>query len=96
MIQGWYWKGKLDASHSQGLKVQRKKVIKKIITFDSSKYLNMRVTFDIFTLTGWSSWRWPQKGVNSTVTIRWLLWLETWVLSKYTLDCNSDDYSLLR
>ena len=25
-------------------------------------------------VTGWSSWRWPQKEVNSTVTIRWLLW----------------------
>ena len=44
MIQGWYWKEKLDAGHSQGLKGQRRaaKVIKskkKEQSGDSSKHL---------------------------------------------------------
>ena len=44
MIQGWYWKEKLDAGHSQGLKGQRRaaKVIKskkKEQSGDSSKHI---------------------------------------------------------
>ena len=44
MIQGWYWKEKLDASHSQGLNGQRRtaKVIKskkKEQSGDSSKHV---------------------------------------------------------
>ena len=41
-------KGKIRCKSLSGIK--GKTVIKKIITFDSSKYLNMRVTFDVFTL----------------------------------------------
>ena len=46
--------------------------------------------------TGWSSWRWPHKGVNLTVTKCGDLNLETWALGNYNLTCNSGDYSLLR
>ena len=42
-------KGKIRCKSLSGIKGLNK-VIKKIITFDSSKYLNMRVTFDVFTL----------------------------------------------
>ena len=48
MIQGWYWKEKLDASHSQELKGQRRaaKVIKskkKEQPGDSSKHIVITV-----------------------------------------------------
>ena len=43
----------------------------KIITFNSGDYLNMWVTFDVFTCNRMIKLK---SGVNLTVTIRWLIW----------------------
>ena len=51
----------------------------------------MWVTFDVFT-----SHRMVQKGELEGTCNNKVTNLETWTLGKYTLTCNSDDYSLLR
>ena len=91
---GWYWKGKLDATHYQRLNGEREKVIKKC-NFDSSKYLNMWVTFDVFTCNRMIKLKMASKRSELPCN-NWVTTFETWALGKYTLTCNSDDYSLLR
>ena len=67
----------------------------KTITFDLSKYLNLRVTFDVFICNRMIKLKMASKrselNCNNEVTT-----LETWALGKYMLACNSDDYSLVR
>ena len=67
----------------------------KNINFDSGNYLKMWVTFDVFTCNRIIKLNIALKRSklhsNNEVTN-----LETWALGKYTLACNSDDYSLLR
>ena len=71
MIQGWYWKEKLDAVHSQGLKGQRRaaKVIrrkKKEQSGDSSKHIQY-IYFSMYERT---SEVWIQRFAISTLRVQ--------------------------
>ena len=69
MIQGWYWKRKCWSL--SGLK---EAVMKKIYLLIQASIWIWEKHLMFSHVTGWLSWRWNQKGVNSSVTIRWLLW----------------------
>ena len=55
---------------------KRKQVIQRLINFDSGNYLNMWVTFDVFTCIRMIKLKIASKRseLQVTVTIRWLIW----------------------
>ena len=55
---------------------KRKQVIQRLINFDSGNYLNMWVTFDVFTCNRMIKLKIASKRseLQVTVTIRWLIW----------------------
>ena len=55
---------------------KRKQVIQRLINFDSGNYLNMWITFDVFTCIRMIKLKIASKRseLQVTVTIRWLIW----------------------